>query len=82
MEPAGTVRIVCLTLVQTIYQRPMRTDDVFSSSAMGSLMDKEIKTYGYNKKGLGQHGVLSGSVPATYGCSSLPWQSLLINVEV
>lgn len=43
MEPAGAVRIVCLTLVQTIYQRPMRTDDVFSSSAMGSLMDKEMK---------------------------------------
>ena len=37
-------------LIQTIYQRSMRTDEVFQNSGMGLLIEREIKTYGYYSK--------------------------------
>lgn len=43
--------MICLTLIQTIYQRSMRTNDVFQNSGMELLIEWEIKTYGYYGKG-------------------------------
>lgn len=38
-------------MIQTIYQRSMRTDDAFQNSGMELLIEREIKTYGYYSKG-------------------------------
>lgn len=64
-------------MIQTIYQRSMRTDEVFQNSGMELLIEREIKTYGYYGKG--QEGSGPQCLRSCLTCST--WSTIIEGSE-